>query len=73
MERLRPFFPESHGKPRVDDRRVLSGIVFTEMAVDEISGPQVAAALTALGFAHAGQHRSKPVQLWQQGSARMRC
>ena len=28
MARLRPFFPKSHGKPRVDDRRVLSGIIF---------------------------------------------
>lgn len=28
MVRLRPFFPKSHGKLRVDDRRVLSGIVF---------------------------------------------
>nr|WP_225199155.1 IS5 family transposase [Gluconobacter oxydans] len=28
MERLRPFFPKSHGKPRVDDHRVLSGIIF---------------------------------------------
>ena len=28
MERLRPFFPKSHGKPPVDDRRVLSGIIF---------------------------------------------
>lgn len=28
MERLNPFFPKSHGKPRVDDRRVLSGIIF---------------------------------------------
>jgi len=28
MERLRPFFPRSHGRPRVGDRRVLSGIVF---------------------------------------------
>lgn len=28
MERLRPFFPKPHGKPRVDDRRVLSGIIF---------------------------------------------
>ncbi|MEY8827875.1 transposase [Sedimentitalea sp. XS_ASV28] len=27
MARLRPFFPRSHGKPRVDDRRVLSGII----------------------------------------------
>ena len=28
MARLQPYFPNSHGKPRVDDRRVLSGIVF---------------------------------------------
>ena len=28
MDRLRPFFPKSHGRPRVDDRRVLSGIIF---------------------------------------------
>ncbi len=28
MERLKPFFPKSHGKPRVDDRPVLSGIIF---------------------------------------------
>lgn len=28
MARLRPFFPKSHGVPRVDDRRVLSGIIF---------------------------------------------
>ena len=28
MERLKPFLPKSHGKPRVDDRRVLSGIIF---------------------------------------------
>ena len=28
MERIRPFFPKRQGKPRVDDRRVLSGIVF---------------------------------------------
>lgn len=27
MERLTPFFPKSLGKPRVDDRRVLSGII----------------------------------------------
>lgn len=28
MERLEPYIPKSHGKPRVDDWRVLSGIVF---------------------------------------------
>ena len=28
MRRIEPFFPLSHGIPRVDDRRVISGIVF---------------------------------------------
>lgn len=28
MARLQPFFPKSHGRPRVDNRRVLSGIIF---------------------------------------------
>ncbi len=28
MARLEPYSPRSHGKPRVDDRRVLSGIIF---------------------------------------------
>jgi transposase len=28
MERIKPFFPLSHGVPRVDDKKVLSGIIF---------------------------------------------
>jgi len=28
MARLQPFLPKSHGRPRVDDQRVLSGIIF---------------------------------------------
>lgn len=28
MARLQPYFPKNYGKPRVDDRRVLSGIIF---------------------------------------------
>lgn len=27
MARLEPFFPKSHKKPRVDDERVLSGVM----------------------------------------------
>ena len=27
LQRIRPYFPRSHGKPRVDDRRVVSGII----------------------------------------------
>src|SRR3954465_3083135 len=41
------------------------GYAFTELAVGGVSGPQVAGALDALGFTHTGQHRSKPVQLWE--------
>jgi len=29
MACLEPFFPSSHGNPRFDDKRVLSGIIFT--------------------------------------------
>ncbi len=28
MSRISPHFPCSHGKPRVDDRRVVSGIIY---------------------------------------------
>ena len=28
MARLEPYFPKRHGRPRVDDRRVLTGILF---------------------------------------------
>ena len=30
MARLEPYFPKSHGKPRADNRRVLSGITFVK-------------------------------------------
>jgi len=33
VERLKPFFPKSRGKPRVDDRKVLSGIIFIQRNV----------------------------------------
>ena len=28
MRRIAPYFPLSHGVPRVDDRRIVSGIIF---------------------------------------------
>lgn len=49
----------------------LGGFAFAELAVDDESGPAVAATLSCLGFVHSGQHRSKPVQLWSQGDARV--
>lgn len=28
LQKIRPYFPRSHGIPRVDDRRVISGIIY---------------------------------------------
>ena len=49
----------------------LHGFAFAELAVDDECGPPVARTLAALGFAHAGSHRTKPVQLWSAGDARV--
>ena len=27
LKRIKPYFPRPHGRPRVDDRRVISGII----------------------------------------------
>jgi 4-hydroxyphenylpyruvate dioxygenase len=49
----------------------LHGFAFAELAVDDACAAPVARTLAALGFARAGTHRSKPVQLWCAGSARV--
>jgi 4-hydroxyphenylpyruvate dioxygenase len=49
----------------------LPGYAFSEFAVDGESGPVLQDALRGLGFGHTGQHRSKPVQLWEQGGCRV--
>jgi 4-hydroxyphenylpyruvate dioxygenase len=49
----------------------LRGHAFVELAVDAQSAPSVGHTLTALGFTRTGAHRSKPVQLWTQGDARV--
>jgi len=66
--------PESSERPSPSDlpsAPELGGFAFAELAVDEVSAPLVSRALDTLGFAHVGQHRSKSVQLWEQGSARV--
>ena len=60
-----------NGRPLQPAAPALTDHAFTEIAVDGVSGPRVADTLRALGFAHTGQHRSKPVQLWEQGRARV--
>ncbi|MEU1802351.1 TIM barrel protein [Streptomyces sp. NPDC019937] len=57
--------------PAVPTGSAPSGVAFAEVAVDTESGPLIAQALAALGFTHTGHHRTKPVQLWTQGEARL--
>jgi 4-hydroxyphenylpyruvate dioxygenase len=56
---------------RLPPAPTLSAHAFAEFAVDGRSGPALQAALRGLGFVHSGQHRSKPVQLWEQGACRI--
>ena len=48
---------------------VLRGIEFIEFAVDEQTREALGAFLAPLGFARAGLHRSKQVELWRSGGA----
>ncbi|GAA4089391.1 TIM barrel protein [Nonomuraea soli] len=68
MRSLLALQESAHGLPPAPR---LAGHAFTELAVDDVSGPAVAAILGALGFARTGRHRSKPVELWEQGGARI--
>ncbi|MGW6731602.1 bifunctional sugar phosphate isomerase/epimerase/4-hydroxyphenylpyruvate dioxygenase family protein [Streptomyces sp. NPDC055013] len=48
---------------------VPTGVAFAELVTPD-AGP-VTAVLGALGFTRTARHRSKPVDLWQQGEARV--
>jgi 4-hydroxyphenylpyruvate dioxygenase len=48
-----------------------SGIEFVEFAVDDATRPRLAALFEAMGFAHAGQHKSKDVSLYAQGDVHL--
>jgi 4-hydroxyphenylpyruvate dioxygenase len=48
---------------------VPTGFAFAELALPG-TGP-LSELLTALGFVRAGRHNGKPVELWQQGQARV--
>lgn len=49
----------------------LTGYSFVELAIDPTVESGAEHLLRGMGFAHVGRHRSKPVQLWQQGRARV--
>ena len=50
---------------------VCSGVEFVEFAVDDATRPRLAALFDAMGFARAGQHKSKDVSLHSQGDVHL--
>jgi 4-hydroxyphenylpyruvate dioxygenase len=70
-ERLPPEIRRGAPLIELPPPQKVNGHAFVELAVDGGSAGHVERALEALGFARTGQHRSKPVQLWQQGDSRL--
>ncbi|WP_043671938.1 bifunctional sugar phosphate isomerase/epimerase/4-hydroxyphenylpyruvate dioxygenase family protein [Streptomyces xylophagus] len=60
---------ETVGVARLPAPVVPTGIAFAELVTSDAE--PVTALLGALGFARTARHRSKPVDLWQQGEARV--
>jgi 4-hydroxyphenylpyruvate dioxygenase len=55
------------GLPQLPPRAHCRGIDFIEFALDEAAAAPFETALTTLGFAKAGVHKSKAVTRWRQG------
>jgi len=53
--------------PDMPDRIPVSGVEFVEFAASEADAADLGAVLNTLGFARAGRHVSKKVDLWRQG------
>ncbi|TCD16698.1 bifunctional sugar phosphate isomerase/epimerase/4-hydroxyphenylpyruvate dioxygenase family protein [Oricola cellulosilytica] len=68
MDRVRRFEPDIRiAVSDMPDRIEVEGVEFVEFAADEDEAAQLAAMLHTLGFARAGRHISKDVELWRQG------
>jgi 4-hydroxyphenylpyruvate dioxygenase len=48
----------------------VTGLEFVELGVLE-QHPTISATLTALGFRHTGNNRDRPIELWEQGNAKI--
>ncbi|GAA2305036.1 sugar phosphate isomerase/epimerase and 4-hydroxyphenylpyruvate domain-containing protein [Streptomyces kunmingensis] len=60
---------ETVGEGELPPAAAPTGIAFAELVTPDVE--PAAALLTALGFTRTGRHRGKPVDLWEQGAARV--
>ena len=56
---------------RLPPAPALRGYAFAELAVAAEASASLERLLIAMGFRHAGQHRTKAVQLWRHGETRI--
>ncbi|WP_017582360.1 sugar phosphate isomerase/epimerase and 4-hydroxyphenylpyruvate domain-containing protein [Nocardiopsis valliformis] len=56
---------------RLPDLVPPEGLGFVEVAAAEPAAKRTRSVLSALGFAHTRDHRSKPVELWEHGRTRV--
>jgi 4-hydroxyphenylpyruvate dioxygenase len=68
---VRRRLPEQQTLPQLPAVSEPEGFAFAEISVDARSEPRARELLLGMGFGHTGNHRSKRVQLWEQGQARL--
>ncbi|MFG3148649.1 TIM barrel protein [Streptomyces sp. NPDC048243] len=69
QERTRPALPDGVALAAPPAPVVPTGVAFAELVTPDVV--PVAGLLGALGFTRTARHRGKPVDLWQQGGARV--
>ncbi|WP_327408522.1 sugar phosphate isomerase/epimerase and 4-hydroxyphenylpyruvate domain-containing protein [Streptomyces sp. NBC_01281] len=69
QERTRPALPAGMALAAPPAPVVPTGVAFAELVTPDVV--PVAGLLGALGFTRTARHRGKPVDLWQQGGARV--
>ncbi|MGQ4377596.1 bifunctional sugar phosphate isomerase/epimerase/4-hydroxyphenylpyruvate dioxygenase family protein [Streptomyces sp. SAS_267] len=69
QETVRPLLREAAGLAAPPAPVVPTGVAFAELVTPDVV--PLATLLGALGFARTSRHRSKPVDLWEQGEARV--
>jgi 4-hydroxyphenylpyruvate dioxygenase len=62
---------EAAGVASLPPPAALRGYAFAELSVAPGAASSVERLLIAMGFRHAGQHRTKAVQLWRHGQTRI--
>jgi len=72
MDDVKRAAPNIHfSVPALPPRIGVTGVEFIEFATSDQEAPQLAAFLGTMGFARAGQHKSKAVTLYRQGDIRL--